>query len=103
MTAVEDVLINVNIKATEDSLNYPVRLNNQLSTLAALVDSADAPPTAQDYAAFEFLNSKVEAQAAAWKETVSKDLAALNEGIRKESIPVISPGVGKEAAAASAQ
>ncbi len=103
MTAVEDALINVNIKATEDSLNYPLRLNNQLSTLAAFLDSADAPPTAQDYDAFEFLNSKVEAQSAAWKETVSKDLAALNEGIRKENIPVISPAAGKEAASGSAQ
>jgi hypothetical protein len=103
MTPIEDALINPKIKATEDSLNYPLRLNNQLGTLAAFVDSADSAPTAQDYAALEFLNSKVAAQAAAWKETASKDLAELNERIRKENIPVISPTAGKEAAAASAQ
>ncbi len=103
MTAVEDALINANIKATEDSLNYPLRLNNQLSTLAAFVDSADSAPTAQDYAAFEFLNAKVEAQPAAWKETVSKDLAALNETIRRENIPVVFPATEKEAARGAGQ
>ena len=103
MTAIEGTLINPNIKATEDSLNYPVRLNNQLSTLAAFVDSADSAPTAQDYAAFEFLYGKVGAQASSWKEVASKDLGEINEKIRKENIPVISPAAGKEAAAASAQ
>ncbi len=59
--------------------------------------------SAQDYAAFEFLNAKVAAQAAAWKEVVSKDLADLNEKIRKENIPVISPAAGKEAASGPAR
>ncbi len=90
MAAIEDELISKNVKATEDTLNYPVRLNNQLSSLAAFVERSDAPPTEQDYTAYGFLNSQVEVQAAKWKTIVEKDLAALNGKIRQANIPAIS-------------
>jgi hypothetical protein len=96
MTAIEDELISKNVKATEDTLNYPVRLNNQLSSLAAFIERSDTPPTEQDYTAFEFLNSQVETQAAKWREIVGKDLAALNGTIRQGNIPAISISSAKE-------
>jgi photosystem II stability/assembly factor-like uncharacterized protein len=96
MTPVEEALNNPNVKASEDSLNYPVRLNDQLSSLQSFVESADMPPTAQALAAFEDLSAKVDAEAAKWKEIAEKDLAALNESMRKENIPAVAPAPAKK-------
>jgi hypothetical protein len=96
MTPVEDALNNSNVKASEDTLNFPVRLNDQLSSLESFVESADMPPTAQAIAAYEDLSAKVEAEAAQWKEIAEKDLAALNESMRKENIPAVAPAPAKK-------
>ncbi|MGH9776149.1 MAG: VPS10 domain-containing protein [Candidatus Acidiferrales bacterium] len=97
---IEDALINKNIKSSEDSLNYPVRLNNKLSVLSEVVESADTAPTEQSGALFEDLKSQTDAQIAKWHEIVEKDLAALDEMIRKENIPAIAPGAFKQPVAA---
>jgi photosystem II stability/assembly factor-like uncharacterized protein len=90
-TPVEEALVNKNIKATEDTLNYPVRIDNRLSTLADVIESADTAPTEASYAVLEDLTRQLETQLAAWKEIREKDLAALNELMRKQDIPAIAP------------
>ncbi|MGH9703759.1 MAG: glycosyl hydrolase, partial [Candidatus Acidiferrales bacterium] len=96
MTAIEEELINPNVKATEDTLNYPVRLNDKLAYLLVSLGSADMAPTEQYYAVYEDLNQKLSAQLANWSEIVSKDLPALNDSIRQENITVIAPDVSKQ-------
>ena len=96
MTAVEEELINPNVKATEDALNYPVRLNDQLAYLLVSIDSSDMAPTEQHYAAFEELNQKLQVQLARWNEIVTKDLPALNDSMRQQSIAVIAPALPKQ-------
>ncbi len=97
MTLVEEELIQAKSKASEDSLNYPVKLNEKLTALASAVESADAAPTRQSYEVFDKLSGELDAQLARWSEIVSKDVAALNEEMRKENIPVLmlAPASGK--------
>jgi hypothetical protein len=95
MIPVEDALVNRNIKATEDTLNYPVQIDNRLNTLADVIESADTAPTEQSYAVLEDLNRQLETQVTAWKEIREKDLVALNEMMRKRDIPAIAPAPEK--------
>jgi photosystem II stability/assembly factor-like uncharacterized protein len=104
MTPIEDALMNKNIRSSEDSLNYPVRLNNKLTFLADVVESAEAPPTGQATAVFDDLTSQVEALVARWKDVADKELAALNAAMQKENIPAIAPApAGSKAAGQSSE
>jgi DNA-binding FrmR family transcriptional regulator len=96
MTAIEEELINPNVKATEDALNYPVRLNDQLAALLNFIGRADMLPTEQQYAVFEDLNQKLEVQLAKWDEIVAKELPAFNDSMRKLDIAVIAPAMPKQ-------
>jgi len=52
MGAIEEELIQVNGKSTEDFANYPVKLDGKFSALQNLADSADTAPTAAELAVF---------------------------------------------------
>ena len=56
---IEEKLIQFRAKATQDLINYPVRLNDKLSTLFTLVETSDSPPAAQDYELFEDLKARI--------------------------------------------
>ncbi|MGH9540560.1 MAG: WD40/YVTN/BNR-like repeat-containing protein [Terriglobales bacterium] len=92
----------LNSKSGEDALNYPIRLDDKLDNLLATVESADMAPTAQSYAVFTELNGQLQAQLSTWRTLQNKDLAALNELIRKDgvmalSVPALAPaGASRE-------
>src|SRR5260370_34822332 len=71
MGAIEEELIQVNGKSTEDFANYPVKLDGKFSALQNLVDSADTAPTAAELAVFAELDQRLEAQLANWREALS--------------------------------
>jgi photosystem II stability/assembly factor-like uncharacterized protein len=95
MDAVEEMIIQPKSKSGEDPLNYPIQAADQLMALQSTVESADTAPTAQSYVVFDELNGRMETQLAAWREIQSKDLAALNALIQKNSIPAIAPAAEK--------
>ena len=41
----EEALYQTKNQSNQDPLNFPIRLNNKLASLAGVVDSADAAPT----------------------------------------------------------
>jgi len=96
MTVVEEALMQVKSKSSEDPLNYPNQLFEKLVVLRRTVESADGPPTQQAGEVLEELSRKVEEQLVRWRELEAKDLAALNEMVRKENISMLwvaaSPG-----------
>jgi len=89
MSPIEEELIQVKAKSSQDLLNFPVMLNDKLLRLASDVDSADRPPTEQDYAVFKMLSGEVDTQLGKWKEIVAKDVVALNDLVRKENVPLV--------------
>ena len=58
---IEEQLIQFRAQATQDLINYPVRLNDKLSTLFTLVEKSDALPAAQDYELFDDLKVRIQA------------------------------------------
>ena len=45
LTAVEEALYQTKNRASEDPLNFPIKLNNKLAALEGVVESSDDPPT----------------------------------------------------------
>jgi photosystem II stability/assembly factor-like uncharacterized protein len=89
---IEQELIQVNAKASEDEANYPVKLNSKFGYLSGVVDSADAAPTAAEEAVFAELDRRLEAQLVRWREVLAKDIPALNDEMRKNNIPLVAAG-----------
>jgi hypothetical protein len=88
-SAVANALYEPDVKASEDSLNYPIRLRYQLAALGDVVDSADAPPTAQCYSLYETLSRQLDAQLARWRDIQAKDVHALNALALKSRLGVV--------------
>ncbi|MDE2356723.1 MAG: glycosyl hydrolase [Alphaproteobacteria bacterium] len=82
ITAIEEVLIQPRAHASEDALNYPVRLNNMIAALNALVGSADARPTDQEAAMFKTLSAEADTQLAAWREIEAGEAKAFAAGVK---------------------
>lgn len=80
MTAVEEVLIQPRAHASEDALNYPVRLNNMLAALGALVGASDAEPTDQEVAMFTELKAETDKALDDWAKIKAGELAKFDAG-----------------------
>jgi len=95
MDGVEEKIIQPKSKSGEDPLNYPIQVTDQLMALQGTVESADTAPTAQSYVVFDELSARLDAQVAAWREIQSKEVAALNELMKKNNVPSIAPAAIK--------
>ncbi|MBX5446764.1 glycosyl hydrolase [Sphaerobacter sp.] len=91
LTEIEEELIQVKAKEIEDPLNFPVKLNNKLAALAAIVDSADAAPTRQSVETYEELTAAIDRQLERLAEIVERDVTALNAQIREAALPALAP------------
>jgi len=92
IAAIEEELIQVNGKSSEDSANYPTKLESKFAYLQNVTDSADTAPTGAELAVFAELDERLETQLAKWREVLAKDLPALNEAMRKNNVPSVAPG-----------
>jgi len=89
LTAAEEVLIQAKSKSSQDPLNYPVRLDDKIATLATWTAGADAPPTDQSRELFKELAGKAEAEIAALKTILEVDLPNLNALLKDAGVPHI--------------
>ncbi len=62
MSEVENELMQTKAEATQDVLNFEIKLNNKLASLASTVATGYGRPTKQQYAVYEELAGKVDAQ-----------------------------------------
>jgi photosystem II stability/assembly factor-like uncharacterized protein len=89
LSSVEDVLIQSKSKSFQDSLNYPIKLDNKIAALAGVVSSADARPTDQSYEVFKELSAQADEQLTKLKDILKKDLPNFNKLVKKAEIPAI--------------
>jgi photosystem II stability/assembly factor-like uncharacterized protein len=78
MTKIEEALYQTKNRSPQDPLNYPIRLNDKLASVADSAASGDFAPTAQQRAIATQLIADIDAQLAQLKEVWEKDLPALN-------------------------
>jgi len=89
MTPVEEEIIQVKIKSSQDALNYPIKLNNKIAALTGVVSAADAAPTKQSRDVFKELSEQLEVQLVKFREALEKDLPDLNATIKNLDVPAV--------------
>jgi hypothetical protein len=78
--------------AEESTLHWPIQLYNQFLSLNAMVQSADAAPTAQEHAVFQELSERLDRELGALREIEAGDLAAFNRLMRELGVPAVGGG-----------
>ena len=90
MTAVEEALYQTKNRSSQDPLNFPIRLNDKLALLARSAGEGDFAPTAQAKAVKQELDASIEVELGKLRELWQKDLPALNQLARDQSVPAVS-------------
>lgn len=96
VTPVEEEIVQTKSRASEDPLNFPIRVNNKLLLLMGTVDSADGAPTQQSAEVFDLLSKQLDASLGKWKEIQGTDVAAFNAAVQKANLPAVTVGNGAE-------
>ena len=89
LTAVEEELYQTKNRASEDPLNYPIKLNNKLAGLLGVVNSSDNQPTSQSNMVYEDLATRANAQLRVLNTLLTTDLAAFNRLVHDANAPAV--------------
>jgi hypothetical protein len=88
---VEGELIQYRAKSTQDTLNFPVKVNAKLAALIGMIGTAEGKPTRQSYDVFKDLESRTDTQLARLKEIVDKDVQSFSKLIQDANLPAVAP------------
>ena len=70
-------------------MNYPIKRNNKLAALLAVVQSSDTGPTAQANQVFEDLATKANGPRRRLDSLVQSDRAGFNKLVRDSVVPAV--------------
>jgi photosystem II stability/assembly factor-like uncharacterized protein len=94
MTAAEEALHQTKAKASQDVLNYPVRLDNKLSSLAGNAAVGDHRPTDQAVKIKDELFAAVDAELSRLRQVFTEELPRFNALLRQLEVPPVIVGDG---------
>jgi hypothetical protein len=89
LTAIEEDLYQTKNRASEDPLNFPIKLNNKIAYVLGTVSNSESQPTSQSYVVYEDLATQVNAKIRALNGVMSEDVAQFNKTVRDANVPVI--------------
>jgi hypothetical protein len=88
---IESDLYQVKNRSPRDTLNYPIKLNNQLAVLQRIVDTGDYRPTDQDYAVFHTLTGRLDEIIGRMHQVIATNIKQLNDQLAQRKLsPVVS-------------
>lgn len=88
--ALQDKLINLKVRANEDSLRYSLGVDGSLALLAMDVGGdADAVPTAASAAQFEKLKTEVDGYENRWSTIVTNDVPKFEQAAQQQKVHVL--------------
>jgi photosystem II stability/assembly factor-like uncharacterized protein len=82
MTEIEEALYQTKNRSSQDPLNFPIRLNDKLASVAESAAAGDFAPTAQQRAVYADLVTQIDAELAKLKTLFDTELPKLNEQAR---------------------
>ena len=94
MTAVEDALHQTKAKSGQDVLNFPIKLDDKLSSIYNAASAGQSGLSRQSKEAYAELVVLIDEQLNKLKKIMSEDVSKLNTMIHEKTLPVI--GVKKE-------
>jgi hypothetical protein len=80
---IEEALYQVKNQSGQDPLNFPIRLNNRLSSLRRSVEQGDAKPTDAAYAVFEELSAELEGHLGQLEAAFDSQLPSINDALEQ--------------------
>jgi photosystem II stability/assembly factor-like uncharacterized protein len=90
LLAVRDDLVQLKIKANEDSLLYPQRVDSKLAFLSLVVgDSTDSAPNEPAYQEYEKLKKQADESLSHWADLQKTDLASFQKMMAGQNIQAI--------------
>ena len=89
LTAVEQRLYQTKNESPQDPLNYPIRLNNRLSSLVGVVSAGDNRPTRQSIEVRDMLLAEIDQLLKEQESITSQGIADFNKAVRNANVPAI--------------
>ena len=91
LSDVEDDIYQVKNQSGQDPLNFPIRINNRMANLLAMVQRGDGAPLNSWPALFEEYKKQLAVQNGRMNAVITTDLAAFNTELRRLGLPTINP------------
>jgi len=98
LSSVEETLYQVKNRSGQDPLNYPIRLNDQLSGLGNVADGAEAKPTAQTLEVYRILSAQLDVQLKRLNDLLTGGLGGVNAELTRLGLDKITPSTAEVAA-----
>ena len=89
LSAIEKKLYQTQNQSSQDPLNFPIRLNNRLSSLVGVVSTGDNAPTRQSIEVRDLLLAQIDQLLVELKQILSKDVQDFNKKVLEASVPAI--------------
>jgi len=90
ITPIEEALYQTKNESRQDPLNYPIRLNNKLTSLMSTVDVGDARPTNSAIAVKNELSRSIETELGQLDVVWNENVPALNSSVQAMGIDLVS-------------
>lgn len=90
LNIVENELHQTKAKSGQDVLNFPIKLDDKLSSVYRVASVGNGAPTRQTLEAYEVVAGQIDEQLSTLSSIIKTDLPKLNNLIREKSLPVIS-------------
>jgi hypothetical protein len=87
LTAIEEALYQTKAQSSQDVLNFPIRLNNKLASLAGAAGMGDHRPTDQILELGKTVTAQIDAELAKLQTALREDLPRFNELLVEMRIP----------------
>src|SRR3954470_7407715 len=92
MVAVEEQLIQVNMKGSEGNLAFPNMLNESFYSFSRTIEYADYGPTEPQQEVFKQLDTRLDDQLKKWTQLKAEEVPKIAALIRQAELPAISVG-----------
>jgi hypothetical protein len=89
MDSIENAIYQTKLRASEDALNFPIKLNNKLGALLSTVTATDIAPTSQSYEVFKELSAQLQIPLDQLKQVETEDVTEFNKTVRDQNIPAL--------------
>jgi photosystem II stability/assembly factor-like uncharacterized protein len=102
LSEVEEDVYQVRNQSSQDPLNFPIKLNNQMAALRRSIETGDGRPTDQSYVVFRELSAQLDKLHGRLNETIKLDLSRFNKLLDERRLDPIraEPARGMPATAA---
>jgi len=89
ISAMEAEIYQVKNQSSQDPLNFPIKVNNQIAALAGVVGSTEARPTKQSQVVFDQLTKELEGYLVELRKAYQTLLPPIDELRKKHNQPAI--------------